>query len=75
MTFEEILAIPPYSLAEEEKNKLLTERLIELTKLHQRKCPDMNARLSSRMRRNDSPHRKYPDGFPRFSFHAYGFFS
>lgn len=40
MTFEEILAIPPYSLGKEEKEKLLTERLIELTKLHQEKCPE-----------------------------------
>lgn len=40
MTFEEILAIPPYSLGNAEKEKLLTERLIELTKLHQEKCPE-----------------------------------
>lgn len=40
MTFEEILAIPPYSLGKAEKEKLLTERLIDLTKLHQEKCPE-----------------------------------
>lgn len=40
MTFEEIAAIQPYSLGEEEKNKLLTERLVELTKLHQERCPE-----------------------------------
>ena len=40
MTFDDILNIPPYSLGEEEKNKLLTERLVELTKLHQEHCPE-----------------------------------
>lgn len=40
MTFEEIISIPPYSLDKEEKEKLLTERLVELTKLHQEKCPE-----------------------------------
>ena len=40
MTFDDILNIPPYSLAEEEKEKLLTERLIGLTELHRRKCPE-----------------------------------
>ena len=40
MTFEEILNIPPYSLSKEEKAKLLTERLVELTKLHEEKCPE-----------------------------------
>ena len=38
MTFDEILKIPPYSLDEEEKGELLTERLVELTKLHQQNC-------------------------------------
>lgn len=38
MTFEEILNIPPYSLNEGEKEKLLTERLVELTKQHQENC-------------------------------------
>ena len=40
MTFEEIVNINPYSLSSAEKNKLLTERLLELTKLHQEKCPE-----------------------------------
>ena len=40
MTFDEILSIPPYSLNKEEKEKLLTERLTELTKLHQENCPE-----------------------------------
>ena len=39
MTFDEILSIPPYSLDENEKEKILTERLVELTRLHQEKCP------------------------------------
>lgn len=38
MNFEEILEIPPFSLNEAEKGKLLTERLAELTKLHRDKC-------------------------------------
>ena len=38
MTFEEILNIPPYSLNKDEKEKLLTERLVELTTIHQENC-------------------------------------
>lgn len=40
MTFEEILNIPPYSLGQGEKEKLLTERLIELTRLHRDNCSE-----------------------------------
>lgn len=40
MTFEDILSISPYELDKYEKEKLLTERLIDLTRLHQRKCPE-----------------------------------
>ena len=40
MTYEEILSIPPFSLNEKEKEKLLTERLVELTELHQTRCPE-----------------------------------
>ena len=40
MTFDEILNVPPYSLSKEKKEKLLTGRLVELTKLHQEKCPE-----------------------------------
>ena len=47
MTFEEILNIPPYSLGREEKEKLLTERLVELTKLHQENCPEYARILES----------------------------
>lgn len=47
MTFEEIINIPPYSLYKEQKEKLLTERLVELTKLHQKKCPKYNMILDA----------------------------
>lgn len=40
MTFDKILNIAPYSISKEEKDKLLTERLLELTKLHQKNCPE-----------------------------------
>ncbi len=38
MTFEEISGISPYSLDKYEKNKLLTKRLVELTKHHKDNC-------------------------------------
>lgn len=40
MTFDEILEIKPYSLGQEEKEKLLTERLAELTSHHRANCPE-----------------------------------
>jgi phenylacetate-coenzyme A ligase PaaK-like adenylate-forming protein len=40
MTFEEILNISPYSLEKEKKSELLKERLLELTDLHQKNCPE-----------------------------------
>ena len=40
VSFEDFLNIPPYSLAEKDKEQLLTERLIHLTRLHQEKCPE-----------------------------------
>lgn len=40
MTYEEILSISPFSMNIQEKERLLTERLIELTRLHQAKCPE-----------------------------------
>ena len=40
MTFEEILNISPYSMDMEEKERFLTDRLLELTKLHQENCPE-----------------------------------
>lgn len=39
MTFDDILHISPYSMDKFEKEKLLTDRLVELTKHHQEKCP------------------------------------
>ena len=47
MKFEEILEIQPFSLDEEEKEKILTERLVELTKFHQENCPDYEKILDS----------------------------
>ena len=47
MTYEELLSIPPYSLEKEEKEKLLTERLIELTGLHQGGCHEYARILES----------------------------
>lgn len=38
MEFSEILEVKPYSLAKPEKQKLLTERLIELNALHYKNC-------------------------------------
>lgn len=40
MTFDEIMNILPYSLDAKEKEKLLTERLVELTELHREKCSE-----------------------------------
>ncbi len=47
MTFEEIISIPPYSLDAEKKEKLLTERLVELTKHHKEKCPEYRNMLKA----------------------------
>ncbi len=40
MNFNKIVEIPPYSLDANEKEKLLTERLVELTHLHKENCPE-----------------------------------
>ena len=40
MTYEEIIEKAPYSLDKNDKKKMLTERLVELTKLHRDKCPE-----------------------------------
>ena len=40
MTFEELLQISPYSLDKKEKEKILTERLVELTEFHRQNCPE-----------------------------------
>ncbi len=47
MVFDEILNIPPFSLDREEKEKLLSERLVELTKLHQENCPEYKSMLKT----------------------------
>lgn len=39
MTFEEIMGLGPYAIEQEEKNRLLTARLLELTRLHMQRCP------------------------------------
>ncbi len=40
MTYADLIEISPYSLEKNEKKKLLTDRLNELTRLHQAKCPE-----------------------------------
>ncbi len=40
MEFEKILNIPPYSLNRVDKDRLLTDRLMELTRHHQQNCPE-----------------------------------
>lgn len=47
MTFDEIWNIPPYSLDRERKEKLLTERLVELTRFHRENCPEYAGILES----------------------------
>lgn len=47
MDYSEILAITPYSLTKDEKHKLLTERLRELTSLHYEKCSAYKGMLDS----------------------------
>ena len=40
MEYSEMLLIPPYSLSKEEKNRLLTARLKELTVRHEQNCSE-----------------------------------
>lgn len=47
MDFEELLNIAPYSLGKAEKEKLLTKRLLELTKKHRENCPEYRRILDS----------------------------
>ncbi len=47
MTFEEILAVPPYSMGQVEKSRLLTERLNELTELHMERCGEYSKILQA----------------------------
>jgi phenylacetate-coenzyme A ligase PaaK-like adenylate-forming protein len=46
MSFDDILQFQPYALDKESKEKLLTERLKELTLLHQNMCPEYGRMLS-----------------------------
>lgn len=47
MIFEKILEIPPYSLDKERKEALLTERMMELTMLHQKNCQEYKTILDA----------------------------
>ncbi len=47
MTFDEILNISPFSLDKDEKEKMLTERMFELTNLHLKKCPEYKNMLEA----------------------------
>lgn len=47
MTYDEILSILPFSLDKQEKEKLLTERLVELTKIHKKNCLEYNRILQA----------------------------
>lgn len=47
MTFEELLEIQPYSLNKEQKNRILTQRLVELTQLHREHCSEYAQILDS----------------------------
>ena len=47
MTFDRIIDILPYSLGKQEKERLLTERLLELTHKHQDNCPEYARILGS----------------------------
>lgn len=40
MKFDEMLSIPPFSLSKGEKERLLTERLVELTSQHKINCSE-----------------------------------
>lgn len=47
MDYSEILNIPPYSLKKEKKEKLLTERIRELTVHHIENCPEYRKMMNS----------------------------
>lgn len=47
MTYEELLNISPYALDKEAKQRILTERLSELTRLHRNNCPEYARMLDS----------------------------
>lgn len=45
MNFEELLEYGPYSLNKDEKNRILTKRLVELTKHHRENCREYSSIL------------------------------
>ena len=47
MDFEKICRIDPYSMDAAEKERLLTERLLELTKLHMKRCTEYKVMLET----------------------------
>lgn len=47
MTYDEMADVPPYSLSADEKEKLLTERLVGLTKLHRENCLEYKRMLDA----------------------------
>lgn len=47
MNFDELLQMDPYSLGKEEKENMLTERLVELTELHRETCSEYRKMLES----------------------------
>lgn len=47
MRFEEFTDLEPYGLSEEEKNRILTIRLKELTELHKERCPEYSRMLDT----------------------------
>lgn len=47
MSFDRLLQFPPYSLDREEKERMLTERLLHLTEYHRANCPAYGRILDS----------------------------
>ncbi|MCR4817536.1 MAG: hypothetical protein K5841_01100 [Fretibacterium sp.] len=60
MKLEDILQISPYSLKREEKEKLLTGRLRELTEHHRRSCPEYD-RILEALSYHEEDVRTYAD--------------
>lgn len=60
MTYDELLNIPPYSLDKQSKRKILTERLVELTRYHIENCPEYADILQS-IRYDESLIKSYED--------------
>ncbi len=60
MTFEELLNRAPFSMDREEKERVLTGRLTELTKLHQANCPEY-ARMLDAVGFRPEENRSYRD--------------